>query len=106
MEQMPPVRRSGRGARTAQYSQEPVRHSSRKKKNRISIILALIAFVALVGLIVAVSPKEPVSRAMYTSGTADGHVGAATGVSDAYKGLVISEMMPSNRTAVPDESGS
>lgn len=106
MEQMPPVRRSGRSARTAQRSQEPVRYSSRKKKNRISIILALVVFVVLVALIVVISPKEPVSRATYTSGTTDGHVGTATGVSTEYQGLVISEMMPSNQTAVPDENGS
>lgn len=105
MEQMPPVRRSGR-ARSNQRSYEPARQSSRKKKSRVSIILALAVFIALVGLIVVISPKEPVSRAIYTSGTADGHVSAATdGRSAAYQGLVISEMMPSNQTAVPDEYG-
>ena len=106
MEQMPPVRRSSR-ARSNQRSYEPARQSSRKKKSRASIILALAVFIALVGLIVVISPKEPVSRATYTAGTADGHVGAATdGRSAAYQGLVISEMMPSNQTAVPDENGS
>ncbi|MBE5804193.1 MAG: hypothetical protein E7316_06750 [Clostridiales bacterium] len=105
MEQMPPVRR-GSARRTSQRSQEPVRQDSRKKKSRVSMILALAAFLALIGLIVICSPKEPVSRATYTAGTADGHVGASTGVSDAYRGLRISEMMPSNRTAVPDENGS
>ncbi|MBQ7305521.1 MAG: lamin tail domain-containing protein, partial [Clostridia bacterium] len=106
MEQMPPVRRSG-ARRTSQRSQQPMRQESRKKKSRVSIILALIAFAAVIGLIVLVSPKEPISRATYTSGTADGHVAAANGgVSAAYQGLRISEMMPSNRTAVPDENGS
>ena len=106
MEQMPPVRRSG-ARRTSQRSQQPMRQESRKKKSRASIILALIAFAAVIGLIVLVTPKEPISRATYTSGTADGHVAAANGgVSAAYQGLRISEMMPSNRTAVPDENGS
>ena len=104
MEQMPPVRRTTR--RTSQRSQEPQRQESRKKKSRASIILALAAFAAVIALIVLISPKEPVSRAHYTTGTADGHVHAATGVSTAYQGLVISEVMPSNQTAVPDESGS
>ena len=104
MEQMPPVRRTTR--RTSQRSQEPQRQESRKKKSRASIILALAAFAAVISLIVLISPKEPVSRAHYTTGTADGHVQAATGVSEAYQGLVISEVMPSNQTAVPDESGS
>ena len=103
MEQMPPVRRSSR--RTSQRSLEPQRQESRKKKSRASIILALAAFAAVVALIVIISPKEPISRATYTSATADGHVGAATGVSTAYEGLRISEMMPSNQTAVPDENG-
>jgi len=104
MEQMPPVRRTTR--RTSQRSQEPQRQESRKKKSRASIVLALAAFAAVIALIVLISPKEPVSRAHYTTGTADGHVQAATGVSEAYQGLVISEVMPSNQTAVPDENGS
>jgi len=104
MEQMPPVRRTTR--RTSQRSQEPQRQESRKKKSRASIVLALAAFAAVIALIVLISPKEPVSRAHYTTGTADGHVQAATGVSEVYQGLVISEVMPSNQTAVPDENGS
>ena len=105
MEQMPPVRRTGR--RTSQRSAPPEPSKGRKrKKSRIGVVMALIVFVALVALIVLVSPKDPVSRATYTTGTADGHVeGATAGVSAAYQGLVISEMMPSNQTAVPDENG-
>ena len=105
MEQMPPVRRTGR--RTSQRSVPPEPQRGRKRKRvKVSVVLALIAFAALVALIVIISPKEPVTRATYTTGTADGHVeGAATGVSTAYQGLVISEMMPSNQTAVPDENG-
>ena len=105
MEQMPPVRRPGR--RTSQRSAPPEPSKGRKrKKSRIGVVMALIVFVALVALIVLVSPKDPVSRATYTTGTADGHVeGATAGVSAAYQGLVISEMMPSNQTAVPDENG-
>ena len=105
MEQMPPVRRTGR--RTSQRSAPTEPQNGRKRrKSRIGVVMALIVFVALVALIVLVSPKDPVSRATYTTGTADGHVGsAATGVSAAYQGLVISEMMPSNQTAVPDENG-
>ena len=106
MEQMPPVRRSGT-RRTSQRSQEPMRLESRKKKSRISTILALVVFAALVALIVIISPKDPVSRATYSAGTESGYVdSAATGLSAAYQGLRVSEMMPSNRTAVPDEYGS
>ena len=53
------------------------------------------------------SPKEVLSRATYTTGTDDGMVdGGGTGVSPQYRGLRISEIMPSNQTAVPDENGS
>lgn len=101
MQQMPPVRRSG--GRSGRNEAAPVR---RKKKSRKGVVLALIAFSVLLGLIVAVSPKEAVTRAHFTTGTADGHVAEGQGTTgNAYTGLVISEAMSANRTAVPDENG-
>ncbi|MBQ8654766.1 MAG: lamin tail domain-containing protein [Clostridia bacterium] len=101
MQQMPPVRRGG--GRTGRNEQAPVK---RKKKSRKGIILALAAFVALLALIVMISPKEAVTRAHFTTGTQSGQVEEGLGTTGSlYEGLVISEVMSSNRTAVPDENG-
>lgn len=102
MQEMPPIRPNGASRRTSQRS-APVRP---KKKSRKGVVFALIVFAVLTALIVIIAPKEPVSRATYTAGTEDGHVTSArNGISEAYQGLVISELMSSNRTAVPDENG-
>lgn len=101
MQQMPPVRRNG--GRTPRNEQTPVKQ---KKKSRKGIVLATLLFAALLVLIVLVSPKEAVKRARYTTGTTTGLVTAGQDTTgSAYAGLVISEAMPSNRSAVPDESG-
>ena len=58
--------------------------------------LVLVLFLAFIVFMIAVSPWEPVQQAL----NADGN-GAGT-----YKGLVISEIMSANGSALPDDSGS
>jgi len=55
----------------------------------------LVLFFAFILFMVAVSPWEPVQQALNADGTGAG----------AYKGLVISEVMSANRSALPDDSG-
>ena len=77
----------------------------RRRKARMNFIL-LGGFIALVILLVIVTPKEPTRRATYSTGTESGLVDEhATGVTGDYEGLVISEVMASNNTAVTDENG-
>ena len=77
----------------------------RRRKARMNILL-LIIIAALVILLVFISPPEPIRRATYSNATEsgyaenDGHEQLGT-----YSGLVISEVMPSNNTAVTDENG-
>ncbi len=106
MTQTPPVRPSG-NRRSQRYVQEeaPDTRKRKKKISKINIIVAL-AFVAFLTVMVLVCPKEPVSQAWYTVGTEDNVVDQTKGTTgNEYAGLVISEMMPSNRAAVPDENG-
>ena len=76
----------------------------RRKLRMNVVILAVLAAAAV--LLVLVTPKEPIHRAVYSAGTADGTVGEAGQENlEAYQGLVISEVMPSNASAVTDENG-
>ena len=56
----------------------------------------LIAFIAFAVFMVLLCPLEPVSQALNADGSGTG----------LYKGLVISEVMSSNKSALPDENGS
>ena len=101
MQQTPPVRQPGH--RRGRYEQQPVR---KHKKSHKGIVLAMAVFMALLALMVIIFPKEPISRAQFTAGTADGHVAGGQGTTGtAYQGLVISEAMSANGSAVPDENG-
>lgn len=108
MQQTPPRRRrSGTAYQESQVRpapQQPNRGRSPKKKKPAWFAMAV--FIALVALLVIICPKEPISRATKTTGTADGTVDQTTGEkSSAYDGLVISELMASNKSSVPDENG-
>lgn len=77
----------------------------RRRKARMNFIL-LAGFAALIVLLVLVTPKEPIRRATYSTGTESGLVDDNGNEQlGAYDGLVISEIMPSNNTAVTDENG-
>ncbi len=75
----------------AQQQRRPTKdYAPRKRKSRLITVLPLmLLFVALLGVMYFVFPKE-----------AGMHVG-----SSVYDGLVISEVMAANASAVPDENG-
>ncbi len=76
----------------------------RRRRKRVNL-LVLVAFAAVAALLVLVFPKEPLQRAAYTVGTDDGKPGDGARMVTQYEGLRISEVMPSNRSAVTDENG-
>ena len=85
----------------------------RRRKQRMNFILCLGAIAAIILLAVVLPrilfgfvPIDSFRRAIYSSGTASGLTeNDGNEKIDAYKGLVISEVMPSNSTAVTDEEG-
>ena len=77
---------------------------ARRRRKEMNFIL-LAVFIAVIALIVLVTPKEPLSRATYTIATESGRAGEGQRLVSAYEGLVISEVMSSNRAAVTDEEG-
>ena len=107
MTQIPPERRSGR--RTQRREQEIYSGETRaKRKKKVSTLnlLAAIALLAVLALLVMVSPKSPIRHAYYTIGTENNQVADGLAVTaNEYEGLVISEIMSSNKSAVPDENG-
>ncbi len=77
----------------------------RRRRQRMNLLL-VVGLIAAVALIVWISPKEPQRRAFYSIGTSSGLVESdGTLREDLYSGLVISEIMPANNSAVPDENG-
>ncbi len=103
MAQMQPERQNQAGSRRS--SQQNL-DTKRARRRRAGITMALAVFVALLALLVLIAPKQHLGRAAYTIGTESGLVDSSLGDESAYyKGLVISEIMSSNRTAVPDDTG-
>lgn len=105
---MQPVQTPGRSRRRAHSAtatpttERPAVIKRRKKMRRIGNTLAMVLLLALVVGLVIICPKEPISHAYYS--IAGGQ--ALEGEEYAYySGLVISEVMASNQTAMPDESG-
>lgn len=84
-----------------------INHDARRSgRRRAGALLLMGVFLGIIALIVLVSPKTHLGRAVYTMGTDSGRVDTSNGTESAYyKGLVISELMPSNQTSVPDEKG-
>ncbi|MBR6028208.1 MAG: lamin tail domain-containing protein [Clostridia bacterium] len=77
-----------------------------RKRSKAKLIFPMILVAAALVLLISATPWEPLNRATYTAGNDTGVVsGGGTGVGEAYRGLRISEIMPSNKTAVPDENG-
>ena len=75
----------------------------RRRKARWNLLLMLCLAAAVV-LLVIVTPKEPIRRATYTTGTESGYTENGEKLT-GYEGLVISEIMPANNAAVTDENG-
>ncbi len=98
----PPVWQPPRPAEPPKRPQVVVR---RQRRRRIGNIMAMVLLVALVAALIMFCPKEPVRHAYYTIGTTDNAVEAAGSVAYLYQGLVISEVMTANQTAMPDEDG-
>ena len=68
----------------------------RVRRNERHILLFIVFAVLLAGLII-ISPKEPTRKAL--------NVNAEGQVVQQYDGLVISEVMSANGSALPDETG-
>ncbi len=78
--------------------------SSGRKRRKTSVVPGLLALLAVLALMVAVLPKDPLAHAMVSIGNPDGQAPVGT-PSDKYNGLVISEVMSANSSAVPDDKG-
>ena len=94
------TRRMAQREREEQRKPEPAGRKSRKGLF-FSFVLMAAALVALV----AFTPKEPHFRALNTIATESGEIAGNAGISAAYEGLRVSELMASNHTAVTDEAG-
>lgn len=94
-----------RAQETLPQAEKPAAVQRRKKRRRIGNAMAMLVFTAAVAFLVAVCPKEPVRHAYYTIGTEDNLVTELGASAGGYTGLVISEVMASNKSAVPDENG-
>lgn len=68
----------------------------RRYKRRDFRALVLVVFVAFALFMLAIAPLEPVEQALNADGSGAGR----------YNGLVISEVMSSNKSALPDDNGS
>lgn len=91
--------------RRAEPKQMPPAVKYRKKKRRVLNVLVCAVLIALVAIVVIVSPKKPVQKAYYSAGSQDNLVHSTGGALSNYEGLVFSEVMAANRTAMPDENG-
>ena len=78
--------------------------SGGRKQKKLSVLQSLLIMLGVLAMIVTVFPKEPLTHAFASVQSPDGQ--ASKGApSAAYQGLVISEVMPANSSAVPDERG-
>jgi iron complex transport system ATP-binding protein len=68
------------------------------------VLPGLFLMLAILAVMIAVLPKEPLTHAMTSIQSPDGQAPEGT-PSAIYQGLVISEVMPANSSAVPDENG-
>ncbi len=99
--------RRSRRLQGAELADAPDARQRSRRRSRAKIVFALIVMGAALALLVLVTPWEPQTRALHTLANANGAVDLEDGAAQlsAYQALKISEIMPSNHTAVPDESG-
>ena len=103
--QNPQTTRRRRAQVTPQPVEKPAAVKRRQKIRMVGNAMAMAILAALVVLLILICPKDPVRHAYYTIGTDDNQVHMQGASSGEYQGLVISEVMASNRTALPDENG-
>ena len=72
------------------------RQNKRRRARNDMRAAVLVLSVAFLLFMIVVSPLEPVGQAYNANGSGAG----------AYKGLVISEVMSANSSALPDDNGS
>ncbi|MDD6051797.1 MAG: lamin tail domain-containing protein [Clostridiales bacterium] len=103
--QNPQTNRHRRGQTYTQTAEKPAAVKRRQKIRRVGNAMAMLILLSVVVLLVIVCPKEPVRHAYYTIATGADQAGTTGASSGMYQGLVISEVMASNRSAFPDENG-
>ncbi|MBQ3157276.1 MAG: lamin tail domain-containing protein [Clostridia bacterium] len=103
--QNPQTTRRRRAQSTPEQVEKPAAVKRRQKRRKIGNALAMLLLAAAVVLLIIICPKQPVSHAYYTIGTDDNQVELHGTTGGLYAGLVISEVMTSNQTALPDEEG-
>ncbi len=103
--QNPQTTRRRRAQATPQPVEKPAAVKRRQKIRMVGNAMAMAILAAVVVLLILICPKDPVRHAYYTIGTDDNQVHMQGVSSGIYDGLVISEVMASNRTALPDENG-
>ncbi len=74
------------------------------RRKKPSVLPSLLFLLAILVLMVSILPKEPLTHAATSIQSPDGQAPQGT-PSDLYQGLVISEVMSANSSAVPDENG-
>ena len=84
----------------------------RKRKQRMNALLLIGAIAAVLWLVFVLpvwlglpSPFTELRRASRTVGTDSGEVEGSAELTTGYEGLRISEIMPSNKSSVTDETG-
>ncbi len=106
MQPVQPQKRTARRARsTPQVAEKPAAVKRRQRMRKIGNMMAMTILLGVAVLLVLICPKEPVRHAYYTIGTDDNEVHGLGYAGGEYAGLVISEVMASNQTAMPDENG-
>ena len=96
------TRRTRRAQATLAPVEKPAAVKRRQKRRKIGNALAMLILLAAAALLVLICPKDPVRHAYYTIATDDNQVHASGASSGVYQGLVISEVMTANSTAMPD----
>jgi hypothetical protein len=74
------------------------------EQKKPSMLRSLFIMLAVLAVVIIVFPKEPLTHAIASAQSPDGQVPVGSPSAD-YKGLVISEVMSANSSAVPDEKG-
>ena len=93
--------RKRRARSTPPAAEKPAVVKRRQRRRKIGNAFAMLLMLALVALLIVISPKTPVTHAYFTIGTEDNQVTLGNGASQAYAGLVISEVMTSTLRVWP-----